>query len=178
MPSGGFINDVVVTHDAAYFTNTTGGQLFAVPLVAGGALPPSGRFSPTAIGAANPNGIETAPDNKALLVVSGGALFRFDPATGITTQTSLGGADVVNGDGLVRQGRTLYVVQNRSNRIAVVKLNADGTAGTVQERLGEGLPLDVPSTADLFGNAIYAVNARFGAPMTPDTPYEIVRVER
>ena len=133
---------------------------------------------PIAIGAASPNGIETTPDKKALLVVSAGDLFRVDPATGATTQTALGGDNAVeNGDGLVRRGRTLYVVQNRSNLIAVVKLNRDGTSGTVKDRLTDP-DLDVPSTADLFGRAIYAVNARFGTPTTPDTPYQIVRVER
>jgi hypothetical protein len=175
--SGAFINDVVVTKDAAYFTNTTGGQLFVVPLGRRGALPAPSAVTSLPIGAPNPNGIETTPDSQALLVVSGGNLFRVDPATGATTPTALGGQNVENGDGLVRRGRTLYVVQNRSNLIAVVKLNRDGTAGSVRERLSDA-DLDVPSTADLFGPAIYAVNARFGAPMTPDTPYQIVRVDR
>src|SRR5262245_16158844 len=175
--SGAFINDVVVTHDAAYFTDTMGGQLFAVPLGPGGDLPAPSAVRQIAIGAANPNGIETTPDNGALLVVSGGNLFRVDPATGATTQTALENGPVTNGDGLFRQGRTLYVVQNRSNLIAVVEVNGDGTAGTVTERLSDG-DLDVPSTAGPSATAIYAVNARFATPPTPDTPYQIVRVDR
>ena len=34
-------------------------------------------------------------------------------------------------DGLLLDGHTLYVVQNRLNQIAVVHLDADGTSGTV-----------------------------------------------
>jgi sugar lactone lactonase YvrE len=176
-PGTGFINDVVVTADAAYFTNTAGGQLFPVPLGPGGRLPDSGTIDPLAIDAASPNGIETTPDNKALIVVSAGALFRVDPATETTTEIDLGGENVVNGDGLVRNGTTLYVVQNRVNMIAVVKLNAAGTAGTVERRLTDP-DLDVPATADLFGSAVYAVNARFTTPPTPSTSYTIERVER
>ena len=175
-PGTGFINDVVVTADAAYFTNTMGGQLFAVPLGPGGQLPDSGTIAPLAIGAASPNGIETTPDNKALIVVSAGDLYRVDAATGTTTEIDLGGENVVNGDGLVRNGTTLYVVQNRANLIAVVKLNPAGTAGTVERRLTDP-DLDVPATADLFGSAIYAVNARFTTPPTPSTTYTIERVE-
>jgi hypothetical protein len=37
---------------------------------------------------------------------------------------------------------------------------------------------DVPTTAARFGSSLYAVNAKFGTPPTPATPYEIVRVDR
>jgi hypothetical protein len=36
--------------------------------------------------------------------------------------------------------------------------------------------LDVPTTAAYVTNALYAVNARFGTPVTPDTPYWITRL--
>jgi hypothetical protein len=35
---------------------------------------------------------------------------------------------------------------------------------------------DVPTTIAKFGNALYAVNARFGTTPTPDTEYDVVRV--
>jgi hypothetical protein len=69
----------------------------------------------------------------------------------------------------------LFVVQNRLNQIAVVELNADLTAGTITETLTDS-DFRVPTTIARFGNALYAVNARFGTPPTPETEYEVVRV--
>ncbi|MEE3921790.1 hypothetical protein V2I01_36540 [Micromonospora sp. BRA006-A] len=51
------------------------------------------------------------------------------PATGVTTTVDVPGTTFVNGDGLLLLGRTLYVVQNRLNQVAVVELNRAGTAG-------------------------------------------------
>ena len=50
-------------------------------------------------------------------------------------QVDLGGATLTNGDGHAAAGRTLYVVQNRLNEVAVVKLNRRGTAGRVVDTL-------------------------------------------
>ena len=36
----------------------------------------------------------------------------------------------------------------------------------------------VPTTIAMFGSSLYAVNARFATPPTPDTTYTIVRVAR
>ena len=37
---------------------------------------------------------------------------------------------------------------------------------------------DVPATIARIGSALYAVNARFSTPPTPDTDYAVVRVDR
>jgi len=37
---------------------------------------------------------------------------------------------------------------------------------------------DVPTTIAEFGNSLYAVNARFGTPPTPETEYDIVKVTK
>ena len=47
----------------------------------------------------------------------------------MATTVDLGGYPLTNGDGLLVKGRTLYVVRNRLNQVAVVKLNWRGTAG-------------------------------------------------
>ena len=49
-----------------------------------------------------------------------------DPATGEATEVDLGGASLTNGDGILLDGRTLYVVRNRLNQIAVVELDETG----------------------------------------------------
>lgn len=37
---------------------------------------------------------------------------------------------------------------------------------------------DIPTTVMSFANGRYAVNARFTTPVTPDTEYGVVRVDR
>jgi hypothetical protein len=83
---------------------------------------------------------------------------------------------VPNGDGLLLLGHTLYVVQNFLNQIAVVQLNSDWTSGTIVDTLTDS-DFDIPTTVTSAAGALYAVNARFSTPPTPDTPYWITRVE-
>lgn len=182
-----FINDVVITRDAAYFTNSLQPVLYRVPLEDNGELPESPTveeiplsgdyvFTPNAF---NANGIAASPNGKTLIIVNSvdGALYNVDPETGEATRIDLGGAAVPNGDGILLQGKTLYVVQNRLNQIAVVELNSDFTEGTIVDTITSS-SFRVPTTIARFGNSLYAVNARFGTPPTPDTEYEVVRVSR
>src|SRR5829696_655443 len=182
-----FINDVVVTRDAAYFTNSFQPVIYRVPLANNGELPAnptseeiplSGDYQFTA-GAFNANGIAATPNGKTLIIVNSteGALYNVDPTTGIATRIDLGGGSVPNGDGILLQGKTLYVVQNQLNQIAVVELNSDFTEGTIVDTITSSA-FRVPTTIARFGNSLYAVNARFGTPPTPDTEYEVVRVPR
>jgi hypothetical protein len=77
------------------------------------------------------------------------------------------------GDGMLRQGSTLYVVQNRINRIAVVKLGHGDRSGVVRRFITDPR-FDVPTTIAPFKDFIYAVNARFDLPDNEDD--DIVRV--
>ena len=182
-----FINDVVITRDAAYFTNSSQPVLYRVPLENNGELPETPtveeipltgdyQFVPNAF---NANGIAATPNGKTLIIVNSadGALYNVDPNTGVATRIDLGGASVPNGDGILLQGKTLYVVQNRLNQIAVVELDSTLTEGTITETITSPA-FRVPTTIARFGNSLYAVNARFGTPPTPDTEYEVVRVPR
>ncbi|MCA9984543.1 MAG: hypothetical protein KDE59_09625, partial [Anaerolineales bacterium] len=81
------------------------------------------------------------------------------------------------GDGLALAGHTLYVVQNQLNQIAIVSLSPDLASGTIEGTITNA-NLDVPTTALVFGNSIYAVNAKFSTPPTPTTPYEVVKMSR
>jgi sugar lactone lactonase YvrE len=182
-----FINDVVITQDAAYFTNSQQPVLYRVPLENNGELPSPPTveeipltgdyvFTP---GAFNANGIAATPNGDTLIIVNSvdGLLYNVDPDTGVATLIDLGGATVPNGDGILLQGKTLYVVQNRLNQIAVVELNSDLTSGEIVDTITDS-DFRVPTTIARFGNSLYAVNARFGTPATPDTEYEVVRVSR
>ena len=182
-----FINDVVVTRDAAYFTNSKQAEFYRVPLADNGQplgtrqrIPLGGDyvFNPDP-NAFNANGIAATPNGKTLIVVNSGdgALYKVDPATGNAVLIDLGGDAVPAGDGILLQGKTLYVVQNQLNQIAVVQLSPDLTSGTIVDTITSSA-FRVPTTIARFGNSLYAVNARFGTPPTPDTEYEVVRVTR
>jgi sugar lactone lactonase YvrE len=182
-----FINDVVVTRKAAYFTDSSRPVLYRLPLQPGGRLPAAGAVTEISLGgdfvfvpgAFNANGIEAAPKGDALLVVNTatGSLYLVDPTTGEATLVDLGGGAVTSGDGLLLIGHTLYVAQNFLNQISVVRLDAGQTSGEVVQVLTDA-DFDIPTTVTSFGASLYAVNARFTTPPTPDTAYWIAKLPR
>jgi sugar lactone lactonase YvrE len=180
-----FVNDVVVTRDAAYFTDSARPAIYRVPIGPGGKIgePMTIELDPAAIGfvpgAFNLNGIEATSDRKTLIAVNStaGELYAIDPATGIATAIDLGGATVMAGDGILLSGRTLYVVRNQRNLVAVVELAPDLSSGEVVGELTSAA-FSVPTTIARFGSSLYAVNARFGTPATPTTDYWITRLDR
>ena len=87
------------------------------------------------------------------------------------------GAELTNGDGLLLKGRTLYVVQNRLNQIAVVRLNEELTAGSVVTTISS-TDFDVPTTIAFLRGELYAVNARFGTTDPEPAPYWVTLVRR
>ena len=177
-----FVNDAVATPDAVYFTDSMQPFLYVVPLGPDGRLPDSSgvRALPLSGGAADTagfnNGIEATPDGRLLVgQTRSGKLFEVSPLTGASREVDLGGASLINADGMTRRGDTLYVVQNASNQVAVVRFDAGFTSGTVLRAITDPA-LDVPSTAALFGPFLYAVNARFSTPPTPATTYDVIQL--
>lgn len=179
-----FVNDVVLTRSAAWFTDSFNAQLYAVPLSPSGALPDQSEVVTLPLGGDweqgagfGANGITQTPDGDALLVVhsSSGLLYRVDPVSGEASVVDLGGALLTNGDGLLLVGRTLYAVQNQLNQVAVVSLDRSGTRGRVVDTITSA-DFDIPTTVARFGRWLYLPNARFGTPPTPDTPYWVTRV--
>jgi hypothetical protein len=189
-PGAGFLNDVIVTRDAAYFTDSFTPTMFRLALGPAGELPPAGdleaiplggdfTFIPTTF---NANGIEATSDGSSLLVVNGSAaeLYRVDPETGEATKVNVDPSAVVSGDGLVLVGLDVYVVQNFLNQISEIRLAPDLGSGIVQEIITSPA-FRIPTTADVFGSSLYAVNARFDVapPGIPNTfEFEVVRVPR
>lgn len=179
----GFINDVVVTRTGAYFTNSNRAELYRIPIGGGGRLGSTVQTitlkPPYVQGAGfNLNGIDATANGRWLVVVQSntGKLFRVDPSTGATVEIALGGESVPNGDGILLDGKTLYVVQNQLNRIAVIRVNAALTSGRVVTRITDGR-FAVPTTIDDLGRRLYAVNARFGSPPAT-TDYQVVQVRK
>ena len=179
-----FVNDVVVTAKAAWFTDSRIQQLYALPLGHHGRLPAqSGVRTLPLTGdlvygeGNNLNGIVAARGGRVLLSVqtNTGKLFRIDPRSGVTREVDLGGATLLNGDGMLLAGRTLFVVQNRDNKIAVVKLSGSLHRGRVVATLTDP-DFDVPTTIAFTAGRLYAVNARFGTTDPQPARYDIIRV--
>jgi sugar lactone lactonase YvrE len=163
-----FVNDVTLARGGVYFTDSARPFLYRVGRRGVSELPTG----------VNANGIEPTRDGRSLIVVQSnvGKLFKVDPRTGAAREIVLD-QPVVNGDGLLLDGRILYVVQNRDNKVAVVKLSRQLKSGRVLMHLTDP-DFDVPSTIDEFGKRLYAVNARFTTPPTPDTPYWLAQFRK
>ena len=179
-----FINDVVVTPKAAFFTDSQKDVFYRVPIRQHGALGDAqtitlGGDYVHVPGELNLNGIDATRNGKALVAVQSatGQLYRIDPRTGVARLISLGGESVPNGDGILLDGRTLYVVQNRLNLVAVISLRPGLLSGRVLTRLSDP-DFSVPTTIDDLGNRLYAVNARFGIPDPDTAEYTVVQLRK
>jgi sugar lactone lactonase YvrE len=183
-----FINDVVVTHDAAYFTNSVTPVLYRVPIGKRGALGapetlvlsgPAADFGP----GFNLNGIEATVDGRTLIVVNSasGTLYTVDARTGASAQIDLGDATVPTGDGILLVGaHRLLVLQNGgqtgTSQIAVVQLDARLTRGEVVDRITNPL-FETATTLARSGGTLVAVNAQFAPPRIDPEP-EVVLLAR
>jgi outer membrane protein assembly factor BamB len=172
-----FVNDVTVTGDTAYFTDSRAAQIYALPLDGGPlrTIALTGDFQ--LVEGINLNGIVASRAGWLLSVQTAtGKLFRIDPATGATKEVDLGGATLANGDGLLLEHGLLSVVQNRLNQVAQLRVARDGLSARLIRTLTDP-DFDVPTTITRAKGALYAVNARFGTTPTPDTTYSVVRVD-
>ncbi|MEV6413488.1 superoxide dismutase [Kribbella sp. NPDC051718] len=182
-----FVNDVILSKDAAWFTDSRQPVLYKVPLGHNGKLPRQAAVQTIPLSGdyvhdpvnLNANGIELTPDGRSLIIMqsSTGFLLRVDPRTGVTRRIDLGTAVMTNGDGLLRSKNTLYVVQNRLNKVAVLDLDNSGSKGRLVKELTSA-DFDIPTTAAFYGSRIYLPNARFSTPPTPATEYWVTAVQR
>jgi sugar lactone lactonase YvrE len=182
-----FINDVVVTRKAAYFTDSLSDTLYVLDLGKRGALPADARalkltgdFAIDADPATlELNGITATRNGKRLIAVQTrtGQLFSIDPATGATKQIALVGTDALEfGDGLLLHGKKLYVVRNRANRVATLRVSRDLSTATLKREVTRP-EFVVPTTIARHGSRLYVVNAKFGQP-NPDNSYQVVKVPK
>jgi sugar lactone lactonase YvrE len=186
-PPATFVNDVVLTERYAWFTDSQQAQLYRVERTRTGkgaasaevlTVPLTGEWEQVA-GMTNANGIARTPNGRGLLVINSttGNLFRVQPRSGEATQVDLHGTVLTSGDGLLVIGRTLYVVQNRLNQVAVIKLNRRGTEGRLVKTLTSP-SFDVPTTVAAYRGSLYLPNARFGIPSPETAEYWITRIHR
>lgn len=180
VPGATFLNDLVVTRNAVWVTDSAVDRLTRIALGKGGwpttAAPTFvalGGPWPTS-GAFRANGIRALPDGSLLVNhTAAGGLWRVDPKHATVSKLVVEGAPAVtSGDGLELVGKTVYVVRgNGANAVSVLTLRSHhGTWSAKVTGLLTSPDLDVPSTATAALGGIWAVNARFGVanPTTAD----------
>jgi sugar lactone lactonase YvrE len=186
-PATTLVNDVALTKDGAWFTDSFQARLYFVPVSRAGVPGPTFRtlalsgpaadISPVS-GAVNLNGIQATPNGKTLIVAhsANAQLYTVDPATGASA--TIAGASVPNVDGILLQAGRLWAVQNFSNQVSRIRLRPDLTSGVVEEVITSDR-FQVPTTAARFGSRLAVVNAKFdtGIPPTADQ-YEVIVVDR
>jgi hypothetical protein len=188
------LNDVLVTRTGVYVTDSLNPDLYKLVLEKGGRLPsnPVVEVIPMRgfemVDGFNANGLVGKFDGKQLVIVntSTGVLYLVDTASGDASPLGINGAEQTfpNGDGLYLDGRTLYILQNFQNKVAVVKLWRDLTGGSFIRNIpGEGAPnpLDIATSIIGFGNGIYAINTHFNEFFTESPALvqtEVVRLRK
>lgn len=189
----GFVNDVIVTDDAAWFTDSFAPALIRVPIADDGSIGPAetvplqGDWDQVA-GDFNANGIVATADQKHLIVAQatspdgpGAALYRVPAdaeapvldASRIELDATLAAAD-----GLVLIGRTLYSVAQEAG---VVKLKL--SQGLASARIVDTLDVPgsvTPTTAAAFGSSLYVVDANFPLLFgrASGVPFQTTRIPR
>jgi len=162
-------NDVLVADRAVYCTDSISTTLYKIPLENDGKVFSSDfeKIEMTGFEMAdgfNANGLVGDFDGKKLVIVNitTGVLYLVDTETGVASAITIDGEEKLfpDGDGLYMDGRTLYIMQNFSQKIAVVDLSDDLTQGTFVKNIVSD-NFAIPTTITGFGDCIYAINTNF-----------------
>ncbi len=188
LPQAGFINDVYVTRNAAWFTDSFTPVLTRVPIGRKGAI---GRPEPVAIEGDwiqtqgfSANGIVATRGGRHLVVAQstgpeGGPAYYVVPAERSADRVEARRIDVdgapSGADGLVLVGRTLYSVGGGA--VTELRLSRNLERAEVTEILEVPGAL-TPTTADLFRGRLYVVDAKFPLSGDPTTPYQVTAIRR
>lgn len=178
-----FINDVVSAPSGnVYATDSLRPLLFRVPAGAEEVEPwlelAGTEFESRAEGS-DANGLVVTPDEAFLIVVKTGTgqLFRITTRSGQVAEIDLGGEALTGGDGLVLEGRELYVVRNSARSVDVVELGADLLSGRIARRLTDP-SFEFPTTAAKVGDELLVVNSQFDVmgEGSPRLPFRVTRL--
>ena len=166
--SGGFLNDLAIERDGDLIvTDSQRNVLFRITREGDISQLP---YSPGAKGGFNANGIVPVGRNRVLFVDSGdGTLTVTDTDSGQGTLVPVRGGSLVNGDGLVLKGRTLYVVRNATGKIAKVQLDGKLRSARVRRQVTDAT-FRYPTTAALAGSRLLVVNSQFNVRSSGGTP--------
>lgn len=180
-PGGRFLNDLDVTRDAVYVTDSLNAELVVVTKRTGAlsllgltgdwVQAPSGNSA---------NGIRELPTGD-LLVVNRGGLYAIDPATGVADLVETTGPALTGGDGLELVGSTLYVVfgfaqpsPGRSS-VAVVRLGPGAETAVVVDEIPVAAAR--PTTMTVAAGRGWVVDGSFATANSPSAKHDIVQID-
>jgi sugar lactone lactonase YvrE len=180
-PQTSYVNDVVVTPQGAWFTDSYHPQLFFVPIAAGrlGAPRTLPLTGPGAGGSPDNffmNDIIATPSGDTLLVAATipGKAYKINPVTGASTE--IAGVNAPNVVSLVLEGHRLWAVQ-LDDKITRWCLDGDLSHGTPAGTITDPL-FDQPVSAAKVGNRLAVVNSHIYSGYPPTSPtYEVLIVD-
>lgn len=197
-PEFGVVNDLTITKDAVYFTDSFRPVLYRLPLSKNGGLPldPGAAteiplpdefiLDPENDPCCGGNGIVSTPNGKTLIIGHSNLarLYRFDTATGDVDQIAVDGPLSGFLDGIAMQGDTLYIMTPYDfpgppvsiDRIQVVELDKGNLSGTLVDTITDPDNLDGVASGAIFGNSLYVNNARYATFPEPNTPYWLTKL--
>lgn len=180
---GTFVNDVTVTRDAAWFTDSVHPHLYRVPIAPDGSVGAASTLvltGPAAnlSGDFNLNGIAATPNGKTLIVAhsSDETLYTVDTATGASAP--IAGAELPAVDGILLEAGRVWAVQNFLNQVTELRLSPDLSSATVENVITHPA-FQVPTTIARHGSRLALVNAKFDTGVPPTAgQHEVVVVDR
>ena len=195
----GVVNDLTITKDAVYFTDSFRPVLYRLPLSKDGEIPLNAGAAteiplPEEFINSDPfcctgNGIVSAPNGKTLIVGHSNLarLYRVDTASGDVEEIAIDGPLTGFLDGIAMQGDMLYIMTPYDfpgppvsiDRIQVVELDKGHLSGTLVETITDPANLDGVASGAIFGGSLYVNNARYAVefPPLPDTPFWVTKLK-
>lgn len=184
-PAGAWlINDVALTPDAAYFTDTLRPVLWRVARdsIADAALEPWLSFEGTALEYGeepNLNGIVATPDGRYLIVVlmKTGRLFRIDTRTRQVAAIDAGDSALDGGDGLALIDQRLFLVRQSAGEVVALDLSADLGSAVEAKRI-KPAELAWPATIAVRGDRLIVANSQLNRRGSgdPTLPFSLVSI--
>ena len=197
-PEFGVVNDLTITKDAVYFTDSFRPVLYRLPLSKNGGLPlnPGAAteiplpdefiLDPENDPCCGGNGIVSTPNGKTLIIGHSNLaqLYRFDTTNGDLDPIAVDGPLTGFLDGIAMRGDTLYIMTpydfpgppDSIDRIQVVELDKGNLSGTLVDTITDPDNLDGVASGAIFGNSLYVNNARYTTFPEPNTPFWLTKL--
>ena len=196
-PEGEFAlpNDLAITKNAVYFTDSYLPLLYRLPLSKNGRLPPADAvtaihlpdefiLNPESDPCCGGNGIVATPNGKTLIVGHSNLsrLYRVDPATGVVDEIIV--EPPLSGflDGIVLYDGVLFILTPDGSdtyppedRIQVVVLDEAMLTGTLLGTIMDP-GMDGVASGAMHGDSLYVNNARYWDYPGPPTEYWITKL--
>jgi sugar lactone lactonase YvrE len=194
----GIVNDLTITKDAAYFTDSFRPVLYRLPLSRDGGIPLNAgaateiplpdEFINNDPFCCTGNGIVSTPNGKTLIIGHSNLarLYRLDTASGDVDEIAVDGPLTGFLDGIAMQGDMLYIMTPYDfpgppasiDRIQVVELDKGYLSGALVKTITDPVNLDGVASGAILGNSLYVNNARYTVeiPPPPSTPFWVTKL--